>query len=360
MKTDRHKPRTRPTCVKLRLARLVQPWRRSRIAPDIRIASLAFACVLAMFSNQGWTDDPSNAAASTATDRSVSRPVDSAAANQNESSQVQAVNLLRQVLNLIVHGPAFDAKVRETVWTTGREVVGVGTYEQAGGGSGRFNLQLTMHDGDGKHRLQQISDGRLAWTRTEIAGKVSLRRVDVGRLDQWVKGASAKMRVSPGLRVGGWAEMLTTIERDYVLRVDGATLDGEPVWVIVGSLRKDRRQQILAESQREKWPAHCPTRVRVALQSKPDPESKFGQLLPIRIEYWSDPLPVRDSATQSDTGRLIALIELYSIRPISPPPPARFRFENLDAEVNFINETDQYIQLYGVRLTERQRRQLRR
>ncbi len=82
--------------------------------------------------------------------------------------------------------PSFHAKVRETVWTNGREVVGVGTYEQAGGGSGRFNLQVTMHDGDGKHRLQQISDGRLAWTRTEIAGKVSLRRVDVGRLDEWV------------------------------------------------------------------------------------------------------------------------------------------------------------------------------
>ena len=46
--------------------------------------------------------------------------------------------------------PLSIAKVRETVWATGREVVGVGTYEQAGGGSGRFNLQITMHDGDGQ------------------------------------------------------------------------------------------------------------------------------------------------------------------------------------------------------------------
>ncbi len=59
-------------------------------------------------------------------------------------------------------------------------------------------------------------------------------------------------------------------------------------------------------------------------------------------------------------GRLITLIELYSIQPIMPPKPERFRFENQDAEVNFVNETDRYIELYGVHLTERELRQLRR
>ena len=93
----------------------------------------------------------------------------------------------------------------------GREVVGVGTYEQAGGGSGQYNLQVTMHDGDGKHRLQQISDGKLAWTRTEIAGKVSLRRVDVGRLEEWVRGIADPTGLSPKLKVGAWGEMLDTM-----------------------------------------------------------------------------------------------------------------------------------------------------
>ena len=40
---------------------------------------------------------------------------------------------------------------------------------------------MTMHDGKGKHTLQQISDGRLAWTRTQIGETVQLQRVDVAQ-----------------------------------------------------------------------------------------------------------------------------------------------------------------------------------
>ena len=280
-----------------------------------------------------------------------------------EQSDPRAVGLLHQVLATLVHGPSFHAKVRETVWTNGREVVGVGTYEQAGGGSGRYNLQVTMHDGDGKHRLQQISDGRLAWTRSEIAGKVSLRRVDVGRLDEWVGKSKEALAISPSLTVGAWAELLSTIERDHVLAVVGAKLENEPVWVLTGRLRSNRRAEILAQSGRTDWPLLYPTRVHVAIRSRPDPASNFGELLPIRIEFWSDPLASAESeeAAASETGgRLITLIELYSIQPITPPPAERFRFENRDSEVNFINETDRYIQLHGVHLTERELRQLRR
>jgi hypothetical protein len=115
-------------------------------------------------------------------------------------------------------------------------------------------------------------------------------------------------------------------------------------------------------SERDQWPASYPTQVRVAVRAKPDPETLFGAWLPARIEFWSDPIP---STTGSDTveqseGRMISLVELYSVRPITPPEEQRFRFENRDDELNFTNETDRYIELYGVRLTERQRRQLRR
>ncbi|MGI9473032.1 MAG: hypothetical protein ACR2NZ_15940 [Rubripirellula sp.] len=282
---------------------------------------------------------------------------------ENQISQQNAVLLLQRVLTQLVAGPAFDAKVRETVWTTGREVVGVGTYEQAGGSTGRYNLQLTMHDGDGKHRLQQISDGRLAWTRTDISGRVALRRVDVGRLDEWVRGTTGNMSIAPRLKVGAWAEMLSTIERDYVLAVVGASLKGDPVWVITGELRQSRRKEIMADSGRKEWPMLFPTRIRVAIRSKPEAKTNFGELLPVRIEYWSDPVTGGSESEEprgNGNGRLITLIELYSIRPISPPPAERFRFENQDAEVNFTNETDRYIEMYGVHLTERERRQLRR
>jgi hypothetical protein len=357
MKIDRHSPSIQSTRVKL--GRAVDGIRYTA-----KLLGLALICVILVALARNAFTDSSPEAANHPASRSVSRHAEPSTTDvTRNSSQPQAVNLLRQVLSWIVNGPAFDAKVRETVWTTGREVVGVGTYEQSGGGSGRYNLQVTMHDGEGKHRLQQISDGRLAWTRTEISGNVSLRRVDVGRLDEWVKGATSPTPISPRLKVGAWGEMLSTIERDYVLRVDGAHLKGEPVWVLSGTLRDDRRDQVLAESARSEWPMLYPTRVRVAVKSKPDSKTGFGAYLPVRIEYWSDPIAATTdtvSAAEQREGRLITLIELYSIRPISPPPPQRFRFENQDAEVNFTNETDRYIRLHDIHLTQRQRRQLRR
>ncbi|QDT03020.1 hypothetical protein K227x_13990 [Rubripirellula lacrimiformis] len=282
----------------------------------------------------------------------------------SQTSQPQAVAMLDQVVQYLVNGPAFDAKVRETVWTAGREIVGVGTYEQSGGASGRYNLHMTMLDGDGKHRFQQISDGRLAWTRTEIAGEVSLRRVDVGRLDEWLHDDVADSSVSPRLRVGAWAEMLTTIQRDHVLRAASYKLKGRAVWVVTGTLRQERRQAILAQSGLQEWPELYPTRVRIAIAATNDPETGFGQWLPIHIEFRSDPTAQTVASPEGPTppskGRLITLIELYSLRPIQPPPMEQFRFENQDAEVNFVNETDRYLQLYGVQLTDRERRQLRR
>ncbi|MCG8649107.1 MAG: hypothetical protein MI861_04705 [Pirellulales bacterium] len=286
----------------------------------------------------------------------------SVSADPPQPSDPQALRLLQEVVRQITHGPAFDAKVRERVWATGREVVGVGTYEQAGGGGGQFNLQITMLDGGGKHRLQQISDGRLAWTRTEIAGKVTLRRVDVGRLNEWVRLSGREVDIAPGLKVGGWAEMLDTIQQDYVLTVDNAKLGSRAVWVITGQLRDEARARIQLLSNHDNFPELCPTKVRVVIAAKPNPETGFGQLLPIQFQFWSDPVaaPPQGDQPARRQGRLITLIEIYSIRPITPPSIERFRFENDNAEVNFTNETDRYIQRYGVQLTAGQRRQLRR
>ena len=174
-------------------------------------------------------------------DQSAGQPASRKAASTRDQSEPEAIALVQQMLDFIGNGPAFDAKVRETVWTSGREVVGVGTYEQAGGGSGQYNLQVTMHDGDGKHRLQQISDGKLAWTRTEIAGKVSLRRVDVGRLEDWVRGIADQSGVSPKLKVGAWGELLDSLLRDYSLRTDTAKWKSAPsgplMRVVIGDLK---------------------------------------------------------------------------------------------------------------------------
>jgi hypothetical protein len=81
----------------------------------------------------------------------------------------------------------------------------------------------------------------------------------------------------------------------------------------------------------------------------------------MRFEFWS--LPPEGPPTNADAkaarGNLVSLIELYAIHPIKPPPMDRFRLDSQDA-VNFVNETDRYLQQYGIRLTEHQRRKLLR
>lgn len=347
--------------------------------------------------------------------------IGSASANANEHDPAR--RLLARVIEQIALGPAFDAKVRQRVWVGGREVIGVGTYEQAGNGSGWFNLQVAMHDGDGKHTLQQISDGRLAWTREQIGEEVTLQRVDVGRLDQWVHNTTENLlatpvhreylsnedpiadHLRPSVRVGGWSEMLESIAADHDLTIAAGRLEDREVWIIRGTLQADIRAQRLEQFDAETWPELCPTQVVVAIAKTPHPETDFGQGLPLRIEFWTDPVastaePVQTSSddavhdiTQASTNsptmspavspspehptptsatptatpttstrnsRMISLIELYSIRPISSPPIGRFRFENQDMEVNFTNSTDRYLSRYGIQITERQSRMLRR
>jgi hypothetical protein len=332
--------------------------RYDRLLP-LNVMKLAITTVLIVVACSFLYPDSSHA------DRTDRQDTVQTSASNGNPSDPEAIALVQQMLDFIGNGPAFDAKVRETVWTSGREVVGVGTYEQAGGGSGQYNLQVTMHDGDGKHRLQQISDGKLAWTRTEIAGEVSLRRVDVGRLEEWVRGIADQSEVSPKLKVGAWGEMLDTLQRDYSLRTDTAKLKStpsgqpEPMRVVIGDLKTDRRTQVLADAERSEWPFLYPTRVHVAVKAKTDKKTGLGHWVPARIEFWSDPIAGTDAEGEPKSRRrLITLIELYSLRQIEPPRSERFRFENQDAEVNFINETDRYVESYGVNLTQGQRQQL--
>ncbi len=280
-------------------------------------------------------------------------PGNASETNRIAKSRVDASNLLQLVLRQLVSGAAFDAKVREIVWTTGREVIGVGTYEQSGENTGRFNLQLTMHDGKGKHRLQQISDGRLVWTRSEISEAVKLTRVEVGKLPGWAPGSTSEQPIPPRLQVGAWAEMLGTLQRDYDLSVTTAKLKEKPVFVITGQLLEQKRKAVLSQAKRSDWPMLYPTQMRVAVNAERNSDTNFGIYLPVRIEFWSD--PITDNGDQvtgvrESKRRLITLVELYSIRPITRPSPERFRFDNVN--VDFTNETKRYIQLHDAQLTQ--------
>ncbi|WP_146411112.1 MULTISPECIES: hypothetical protein [Crateriforma] len=337
-----------------------------------RIASLSWLVFAAL--GFVWVTPASSRAAESASATSLSHPVahagtENASAGIPNRSDPGATKVIDQVLKRLMYGPAFNAQIRKRVWTSGREVIGVGLYEQAGQGTGHYNLQVTMHDGAGKHTLQQISDGRLAWTRTEIAGSVVLKRVDVRILQQRIRDAGIQVDPAPHLVVGGLVELVESIQRDYDLTLQSGKFklkssqddgdDEQTFLVLSGELKSDVRETILKSSGRDQWPSLCPTSMRMLIATQGDTETDFGRGLPRRIYFFSDPPPAETKegeaapTTAPDAnvvapGHLISLIELYALKPITAPSPDRFSFESQDQNNHYVNETQRYLKRYGL------------
>ena len=278
--------------------------------------------------------------------------------------QPVARQTLHATIDRIIAGPACDARVRQTVWSDQQEVIGVGTWINAGRTTGQHRLQVVMHDGVTKHSFLQISDGRLAWHRTQIGSKIRLRRVDLSRLDDWgtaPQPSDVDQGSLPSRRVGGVVEMLLHLAQHHALTLQSASLAGRPVAVITGELRRESRTALGGDAPH---PATVlqPTRVRVAIAGTDEPETGFGKGYPIRLEYWTDPIQSSDANgdPHASQRRLVSLVEIYAMQPIATPDPLSFRYENRDNHVDFQNDTERYLEQLGVRITDSQRLQLRR
>ncbi|MEM6691581.1 MAG: hypothetical protein AAF664_19285 [Planctomycetota bacterium] len=297
--------------------------------------------------------------------------------------KLDARELIDRVLAYMVEGPAFDAKIRQTVYYQGREVLGGGTYEHAGEGTGRYHLQMTIVDGDGKHFLRQISDGRLAWTYQQIGESKSLSRVDAGRLDQWTTRSAQTHHLPASRLVGGMAEMLVRFSRDYDLIVNSAKLDDQRVWWVRGTLNADVAEAVRGKSGTNSIPPDYPAEISVAIATQDESTDHLGRWLPVRWEYRGpeieqerdadDPASLGSSSEPGDgvphpghravkvrPGPLLSLMEMYSIRPIESPPADRFRFVGDPSSLETANETERYVEFFGVKLTAQDRRTLLR
>jgi hypothetical protein len=303
---------------------------------------------------------------------------------QGSISDDPATLLATRTIERLALGDAFDAKLRQRTWVGGREVVGIGRYEQSGEGSGRLSLEMTIHDGDSRHELRQISDGKLAWFRSEVGELVTLRRIDVGRVKELhheltrstdptavfptpAREPSDRNKiVSPWMRIGGLIELIDQIAQDFDLRVTRGKVDDKPVLILRGTINEEAKLRIRKSDATSDWPALHPYEVRVAIAAVGD-ETGFGVGLPLRIEFWSEPsgeppapspgegpaAPVSTpnqlsakaaGANDNPTGRLISLLEIYSIRKIRPSPEQRFRFEREERDVTFSNDTSLYLE----------------
>ncbi len=292
------------------------------------------------------------------------------------SPQDQANLLVQRTIERLALGDAFDAKLRQRIWVGGREVTGIGHYEQSGGGTGRFSLEMTVHDGDARQSIRQISDGKLAWIRTQLGESISLRRVDLGRIDEVYReqiraeasplagtsrptaNAAAANVTPPWMRVGGLVELIDQIARDYDLRVGKGTIDKKPVWIVRGVLSEPAWTRVQDAGEQL---ALCPYEVQLAIAAAGDAIG-FGVGLPVQIEFYSKPAaessapaasPAGDADPVTETprtgtsdaprGRLISLLEIYALRRIQPSPEERFRYKGDEPDVTFSNDTRIYL-----------------
>ena len=255
------------------------------------------------------------------------------AAGELEKSEQAATLLVESMLDYLAYGPALEAKLRVRAWGAETEVVEVGRYLQSGQGKGWMRMELEVPIADGKGRWQQTCDGRLVWTREELAGDIRVRRVDVGRLRELLdaNGASRSggaSRVPPWFRVGGLAEILDRIRAEFRLTLGKGRIEQQPMLVIKGTVREDVASE-LAETHGGQFPAVLPRHIVIAV-----PVSSVEAPLPARIEYWTHA-----------GGRLISLLEVYDSTLIESPPLDHFRFETGGGD--FTNETDAYLARFG-------------
>jgi hypothetical protein len=255
---------------------------------------------------------------------------------------------------------------------------------------------MTIHDGDTKQTMKQISDGKLAWHRQQIGNSIMVRRVDLGRIDEFereTRAALSTANISPPpyqvashsryanqeplpsrLLVGGLVELVERISVDYVLKLKKGTVERQPVWFLQGRLRDEVRASIEAASGRDQWAPLCPVEVKVAIAATSD-STGFGAGLPMQIEFYSEPqtptvktlevkhvsaasqgtasstasssaLAPSHSPTPADdhpTGRIISLLEIYAMRRIEASPEERFRFISDDRDATFTNDTRRYL-----------------
>ncbi|XZE54530.1 hypothetical protein SH139x_000500 [Planctomycetaceae bacterium SH139] len=275
--------------------------------------------------------------------------------HQAARSHQAARLLVGSMLEYLAFGPAFEAKLRVRAWAAGEHVVEVGRYLQSGGGKGWMRMELEVPIADGKGRWQQTCDGRLAWTREELAGEVRVRRVDVSRLRELLATtgqsspyplyanqattlnlaapSSSENDVPAWFLVGGLAEILDQIRSQFQLGLSKGHIEDRPMLIIKGSLRTEVRETLTAEAGGV-FPDLVPQHVVIAV-----PEDSLSAPLPLRIEYWS----------RAD-GRLISMLEIYDSTLVEPPSIDKFRFQPGGGD--FTNETAEYLTRFGFVLAE--------
>ncbi len=154
----------------------------------------------------------------------------------------------------------------------GKHKSGAGHYVRRGGGRGMLRFSLRYSAGDHLNTLLQVCDGQRIMTISDIGDRKIQAEVDLSRIRSRLEqmGLSNQSLSDPiysiYLAVGSQSEVLRTLCQRYRWHsVTESTLDGVPVWKLLGTLASDPPlvhglapidRQLFAASQSRLSPTH--------------------------------------------------------------------------------------------------------
>ena len=264
-------------------------------------------------------------------------------------AQTPGETLLTNAVHELARHNSVAAKLRQQINLFGHQIIGSGTYLQQGRGVDlRLRMDLKLRVAERLASLQQVSDGKSFWVRSDgLEEQSRTTRVDLQRVRHAIqrKELASVSAAAPGISIGGLPRLLASVDAAFRFgNVTQERLDRLAVWKIEGQWEPGKLADMLpAQAEklkatgapdRSKLPEHLPDCVRLLL-GKDD-------LFPYRIEYLRtrDPEP---GASGPPDRKLLVLMELFEVQTNLTIDPRNFVYQPakfVDATSEFLRKAD--------------------
>lgn len=276
--------------------------------------------------------------------------------------------LLRQAVAQLSATGSIEAKVRQRIDLFDRELIGSGTYAQQGAGlATRLRLEMRMRADESAMDLLQVANGETLWTFNAADGLRTLRRVDVDRVQDALRGESSDARAASmptgTIGLGGLSWVLDGLRQYCEFKeVQTSKLGELEVFVVHGRWRTEKLLSLVPEAERRrmaaggaidatKLPQHLGDRVTIFLGR--------DDLFPYRFDYrrtlppdqdgaeGSGASATADKATATDSSpsavgtKPVMTLEFYEVRFGRNLPREMFAYKPGQGA---IDDTDRYIE----------------
>ena len=141
------------------------------------------------------------------------------AAAKPQTQAEEAHALIKQAVISGVWGPPVHCMIAQEITLLDRVLRGSGLYARGRSGLGEMKMSLKIVAGDHLNVLEQVSDGRMFHISQTIDGQQKCRRVDLGRVREYLGRFTQQDRNDPlvalHLAIGGQNEKLRALCQQY-------------------------------------------------------------------------------------------------------------------------------------------------